>query len=753
MTWPNPDEVALAAEVRRLLERSAPRDDVRNAPESAHAQHEQAWKALATQLGVAALAVPEELGGAGGDIGALAVVADEIGRAAAAVPFLSSSLAAEVLVRSGAKQTLAELICGAGSTTLVIPLDGSGAEISAAESSSDGWVLTGTARRVLDGVAAEQLVVLARTTAGVGLFLVGAGEPGVSAEPLQVLDLGRPQARVTFEGATAECLALDGSPIARHARRLTILLIAAEQCGIATRSLEVAVEYAKTREQFGAPIGSFQAVKHLLAGLYAQSELARALLVTAVDLMRESPDAADTRVAVNAASIGANEAALAATAGAVQVLGGIGFTWEHDAHLYFRRARANAVLAGTTAERKDALAEMLLAGKGVSEPAPPCPADVMDFATRAAEWFAQNTSPISSEREDEESTFAAGKAFRRALADAGLAGLTFPVAYGGAGLSMAHDTVAAHAAKGREIFENLFGIGTGMCAPVLLTLGTEAQKQRYLRPLLRGEHVWCQLFSEPGAGSDLASLRTRAVRDGDEWVVNGQKVWTTYAHRSDYALMLARTDPDVAKHKGITMFIVDMRAPGITARPLRQMTGDSEFNEVFLDEVHLPADAVVGELNGGWNAALVMLMNERVLLGRDPLTMSPPVTFGPLRELVLARGVGQDAAVRTQLADVFVLERSLQLLGHKIGATLQPGVDPGPYASISKFGAAQLARLTTEIAFAVAGGDAAAWAPGDEDGGRWAHSVLFAPALAIAGGTDQIQRTIIGERLLGLPRG
>ncbi|MGQ0623909.1 MAG: acyl-CoA dehydrogenase [Sporichthyaceae bacterium] len=751
MTWPNPDETALAAEIRRLLERSASRQDVRNAPQAPSAQHVSAWSHLTTQLGVAGLAVPEDLGGAGADVGALAVVAEEIGRAAAAVPFLSTVLAADALVRAGEKDLLADLVSGEVGVGLLLPLDGSRAEISAVES-GDGWALTGVARQVLDGAASQQLMVLARTGAGTGLFLV-AGDAGVSREPLTVLDLGRPAARISLDAAAADALVLDAAAIAQRVRRLAILLVAAEQCGVATRSLEVAVEYAKTREQFGAPIGSFQAIKHLLAGLYAQAELARALLTAAVDLMGDQQESADTRVAVNAASVAANEAALAATAGAVQVLGGIGFTWEHDAHLYFRRARANAVLVGTTAERKAALAQMLLAGKGIAEPAPPCPADVDEFAAHVGQWFAANTSLITSAHQDEEGKFAAGKAFRRALADAGLAGLTFPVEYGGAGLTMAHDTVAAHASKGREVFENLFGIGTGMCAPVLLTLGTEQQKQRYLRPLLQGDEVWCQLFSEPGSGSDLASLRTKAVRDGDEWVVNGQKVWTTYAHRSDFALMLARTDQEVPKHKGITMFIVDMRAPGITARPLRQMTGDSEFNEVFLDEVRLPAAAVVGELHGGWNAALVMLMNERVLLGRDPLTMSPPVTFGPLRELVIERGLGSDAGVAAQLVDVFVLERSLQLLGHKIAAALQPGVDPGPYASISKFGAAQLARLTTEVAFALAGPDAAAWAPGDEVGGRWAYSVLFAPALAIAGGTDQIQRTIIGERLLGLPRG
>jgi alkylation response protein AidB-like acyl-CoA dehydrogenase len=247
------------------------------------------------------------------------------------------------------------------------------------------------------------------------------------------------------------------------------------------------------------------------------------------------------------------------------------------------------------------------------------------------------------------------------------------------------------------------------------------------------------------------------VRDGSGpdagWVLTGQKVWTTYAHHADFGLVLARTDPDAPKHKGITMFVLDMKAPGITARPLRQMTGDAEFNEVFLDEVRVPAEAVVGELNGGWTAALVMLMNERVQIGRDPLSMSPPVNFAVLRELIVDRGLSEDTTARARLSEVFVLERGLQLLGHKVAATLKPGQDPGPFASLSKMGAAQLARFTTQAAFDLAGAPAAAWAGADAGAGAWAYSMLAAPGLGIAGGTDQIQRSIVADRVLGLPKG
>jgi len=660
------------------------------------------------------------------------------------------------LVRAGATELVGELVEGRVSASVGFSLSGGISGVRAV-ASGDGWALTGTVPAVLDGDTADLVIVVAGPAHGEQLFVLPADAPGVTRRQLRTTDLGRPAATLELRDASAQLLvAADAAVVLAAVRRAAAVLVAAEQCGVSAWALDTAVEHAKVRKQFGKPVGSFQAVKHLLADLYAQAERARALVVTAVDLCRDT-DGPVVDIAVEAAVVGASEAASAVTAGAVQVLGGIGFTWEHDAHLYYRRARANAALLGGLHVHKQALARLLLAGEGIAEPDPPATPDEAEFTARVRDWLATNTTVKAAVRGGDEVTearhVAAGKAFRAALADADLAGITVPTQYGGAGLSITHDGAFARAVRGRESFEDVFGIGTGMCVPVLLTLGTEAQKSRYVAPLLRGEEIWCQLFSEPEAGSDLASLRAKAVREEDgSWVVSGQKVWTTYAHHADLALLLARTDPEAPKHQGITMFVVDMHAAGITARPLRQSTGDSEFNEVFLDAVRLPADAVVGEVNGGWHAATVMLMNERVLIGREPLVMSPPADFARLRQLVLDRGLASDTAATARLADVFLLERGLQLLGHKVAAGLRVGTDPGPFASISKLGAAQLARLTTEIAFDLAGPDAAAWDPDDAEAGVWSYSVLFAPALGIAGGTDQIQRTIIADRLLGLPR-
>jgi len=751
--WPTVEETDLATEVRRVAERNCPLEELRAHPDAPTAVHEAAWKTLATQLGVAGLAVPEQLGGAGADLGALAVVARELGRAVAAVPFTSTVLAVDLLVRLGDAELAPQVASGGLAVAVAGPLDGSPPGVEA-----DSSVLTGAVAGVVDGLGAELLLVPARIGGEVAVFAVAADDPGVTRRQLRTLDLGRPQASVELSGAGGRRVGVGpaGSALAGTAR-LARLLLAAEQCGVAERAFEIAVAHAKVRSQFGRPIGAFQAIKHLCADLFVRTELAAALLGEAVEVARADEGGPEAALAIWAAAVGCSEAALAVTSGAIAVLGGIGFTWEHDAHLYFRRARANAVAAGPIAAAKDAVAGLLLAGADGTVRPEPNEGAPGEFSERVRAWFVENTtvpelgrggSPAAEARH-----LTRGREYRRALVAAGLAGITVPVEYGGAGLTAAHESVVVAARRGREIFDDVFGVGVGMCVPVLLTLGTNAQKQRYLPPLLRGDEIWCQLFSEPEAGSDLAGLRTRAVRDGDGWVVTGQKVWTTYAQHADFALLLARTDPDVPKHDGLTMFVVDMKAAGINVRPLRQITGDSEFNEVFLDGVVLPADAVVGAVNSGWRAAMVMLMNERVAIGRDPLIMSPPVTFGRLRELVRDRGLDSDRAARARLADVYVLERSLVLVGAKVTALLRPGEEPGPFAAVCKLGAVFMAPATTETAFELAGPGAAAWDPADVDAGVWAYSVLFAPAMGIAGGTDQIQRTIIGERVLGLPRG
>jgi alkylation response protein AidB-like acyl-CoA dehydrogenase len=343
------------------------------------------------------------------------------------------------------------------------------------------------------------------------------------------------------------------------------------------------------------------------------------------------------------------------------------------------------------------------------------------------------------------------KTFQQALFDAGLAGLMVPKAYGGQGLGLTEQLIWNEEASGYDIPTMPLLIGHGMCLPTVLVYGTAEQRDRFLRPLLRGDEVWCQLFSEPGAGSDVASLQTRAVRDGDEWVVNGQKVWTSGAHYSDFGILIARTDPDVPKHLGITMFVLDLRTPGVTVKPLRQITGGANFNEVFFDDVRIPDAMRLGDVGGGWRAAITTLMNERVAIGAGGAGGRGSAADELIRT-ARRRGVAADPVVRQGIVDVLVRERILGYVGQRIRAAVLAGRDPGPEGSIAKLAGSTLMRRVADLGVAISGPAGIAWPAGDDRGDRWAMAVLGAPGGAIAGGTSEVMKNIIGERVLGLPK-
>ena len=352
---------------------------------------------------------------------------------------------------------------------------------------------------------------------------------------------------------------------------------------------------------------------------------------------------------------------------------------------------------------------------------------------------------------DSASLIARAKAYQAALVDAGLGFLTWPKRYGGAELTKRHVEIFNEVAADYEIPNAIFTIGHGMCAPTVLEFGNDEQKDKYLPDLLRGDRIWCQLYSEPGAGSDVASLQTRAVRDGDEWVLNGQKVWTSGAHYCDWGIIIARTNPDAPKHKGITMFILDMHAPGVESKPLRQITGGANFNEVFLTDVRVPDADRLGAVDDGWRLSVALLMNERVAIGAAG---GGPRDGGvqPLIRKARERGLLDDPTIRQGLMDVYIQQRLLSWLGQRTRAALKAGRAPGPEGSLGKLLAANIARRQSDLGIAIAGAGGVAWEAGDERGPRWSNAVLTAPASAIAGGTSEIQKNIIGERVLGLPK-
>jgi alkylation response protein AidB-like acyl-CoA dehydrogenase len=349
---------------------------------------------------------------------------------------------------------------------------------------------------------------------------------------------------------------------------------------------------------------------------------------------------------------------------------------------------------------------------------------------------------------------ARARAYQAALFQAGLAALTWPTEYGGQGLGNRYQTIFNEESLGYDTPTDVFTIGFGMCIPTVLAHGSEAQKQRYVRPAARGEEIWCQLFSEPSAGSDVAGLRSTAVRDVDEWVINGQKVWTSGAHHSQYGIALARTDPNQPKHKGLSMFILDMRAPGLSVRPLRQMNGAANFNEVFFDGVRVPADHLLGEPGEGWRVALTTLMNERIAIGtgRSTEKMSPLAPITLHLELARSHGLIGDPIVRQELMNLLIRYWVLDMVGLRIRATVAAGRAPGPEGSVAKLSGALLMQDAATVGSRLAGAAATAWPEGDDLAEQPSQLVLQAPSAGIAGGTNEVMRNILGERVLGLPK-
>ena len=356
---------------------------------------------------------------------------------------------------------------------------------------------------------------------------------------------------------------------------------------------------------------------------------------------------------------------------------------------------------------------------------------------------------LSEGSADTPQQIARAQAWQRTMAEGGWAGLTWPEAYGGRDLEPVQLVIFNDELQNYDVPPNVFGIGLGMIGPTIIAHGTEEQKQRYLPPMLSGVQIWCQLWSEPNAGSDIASLQTRAIRDDDGWVLNGQKVWTSGAHYAHLGLIIARTDLEAPRHRGITCFIVHMNDDGVEPRPLKQMTGGANFNEVFLTDVRVPDADRVGDVNDGWRVALTVLMNERSSVAGG---LNLGSLIDPLVELARERSVIDNSHVRQNVADLYIRAKLLTLTAYRALTKLAKGSIPGPEGSIAKL---VWSDLMTDIGrrgidvLGLAGSLVGSDAP---DEGMWTATHLMAPGIHLGGGTDEVMRNIIGERVLGLPK-
>ena len=664
----------------------------------------EAWRPVyagLADLGLFGVAVAEEAGGAGASVTHLCAMLDEAAAALVPGPVVTTALAT-LLLGDGTPELLEALM--SGERTAGFAPD---ANVAVAEG-----LVSGVAEYVLGAVAGGVVLFPGPD----GWLLVDSDHSGVTVQPLAATDFSRPLARVTLDGAPFTALPTPR----RRVEDLTVAVMAAEAAGVARWALQTANDYAKVREQFGKPIGSFQAIKHMCAEMLLRSEQ---IAVAAADVAQAAVSGDEDQLSIAAAVAAATaiDAAKANAKDCIQVLGGIGITWEHDAHLYLRRAYGiSQMLGGRSARLRRVVA-----------------------LTRAAvrRDLDVDLSSVERFRPDVAAAVAAVAALpvdRRqpALAESGLLAPHWPRPYG-RGASPAEQLLIDQEMAAGGVARPDLVIGW-WAAPTILEHGTPQQVDRFVPATLRGDIIWCQLFSEPGAGSDLAALRMKAVRADGGWKLTGQKVWTSAAQKAHWGVCLARTNPDVPKHKGITYFLVDMKSPGILVRPLREITGDELFNEVFFDDVFVPDEMVVGAVDDGWRLARTTLANERVAMAHGT------ALGNPMEELLRTAG-DLDPADQDRLGALIVSAQVGSLLDQRIAQLAVSGADPGPQASARKLIGVRYRQALSEFRMELA--DGAGVVVDDR-----VFDFLNTRCLTIAGGSEQILLTLAGERLLGLPR-
>ena len=709
---------ALAQTVAGLLTKHQSRAAARSLLE-AEADALPAFWAELSGLGLLGLHISEECGGSGFGLSETLVVAEQMGRYLAPGPFVPTVVASAVLAVAGPDDLQKRLLPALADGSMI------GAVALGGELRDADGAATGKAGVVISGHLADVLLV----PAGDDVLVIEKSAGGVQVEVPANLDQSRRAARVRLDAAPATVLPGARGLLTDVARTV----FAAESAGVARETTEQAADYAKIRQQFGRPIGTFQAVKHHCANMLVAAELAAAAAWDAGRAGIGGGDQLSYTAAI--AAVLAVPAAVSNASLNIQLHGGIGFTWEHDAHLYLRRAAAIAAVVDT---EQAAIEVTDLVRRGVRRAA------AIDLPA-AAEPIRAAIQPEVARLRD-----LTGKARKQALIETGYVMPHWPKPWG-RDASAIEQLVIEQEFAAAGIKRPSYGI-TSWIILTLIQHASPDQVARWVRPALNQDVIWCQLFSEPGAGSDAAGIRTRATQvkgDGEVgggWRINGQKVWTSGAHLASFGLVTVRTNPNAPKHEGITTMVIDMHAPGVTVRPLKMPTGNSDFNEVFFDDVFVPDADVVGPVDAGWTVARATLGNESVSIGGGDggMVMPGEAFIAPLdaHPERLAGGAGR---VGRQISRT----QAMGVLNQRSAYRAVAGGGPGPEGNIAKLLLSEIGHETAAIMAELAGPDAA-FLKGD--GGMAATLMLMHRAMSIAGGTSEIKRNQIAERMLGLPR-
>jgi alkylation response protein AidB-like acyl-CoA dehydrogenase len=663
------------------------------------------WKEMVS-TGWLGLHVDERFDGQGYGLPELTIVLEQLGRAAVGGPFLPTVVVSAVIAEAGTDHQRERWL----------PRLVSGDVVAGIGANGDAAVRDSTVTAAAVPTLAEAGADLFLLPAGEDLVLVQAGD-GVSTRTVDSVD--RLLAPVVVASLIDAPVAEIFPGAARVAKRILRLLASAEAVGGLSACTEMATAYAATREQFGRPIGSFQAVKHHCANMLVDTELATA---ATWDAARAAGAEAELAAAMAAGHTLTAYQRVALQN--VQVHGGIGYTWEHDAHLYIRRATVLQAFAGDQDALRDRVIE--LQREGVRR------RQSVDLP-EGAEQYRQAALDFRSDLEASDADD-----HHKLWARSGYLQPHWPVPYGRAADSV-EQLIIEDALDGLD--KPSLGLGEWV-VPTLLQHGTVEQVNRLIWPSLEGELRWCQLFSEPGAGSDAAAVATKARRVDDGWVITGQKVWTSDAVNCQRGLATVRTDPNVRKHKGITAMIIDLADPAVRIRPLTEITGETLFNEVFFDDVFVPDRDVVGGVNDGWSVAMAAFGNERVSIGGGSVTMTADALID-----LLARYRPDDTGSARDVGALLIESYTLATLNLRQAARAVFDAGPGIEGNIAKLFGAEHAQRVAELGLRIA---SRAILVGDEP--NVVHDYLFSRCLTIAGGTSEIVRNLIAERILGLPR-
>jgi alkylation response protein AidB-like acyl-CoA dehydrogenase len=731
------------------------------------------WSHL-TKLGFLGSSVAVDFGGVGGSFKDETLVAERLGYHTAALPYTTASVLCFILAELGdpAKDLLVETIGGSKVATAAISASRELDLGIIAEASGDQhWQLSGGVDDLLEGAGVDALVIPVERDAAVDWFALDAVAAGVHVTDQPSLDATQRLGSLTCSRAPATRLGSCSAAVARAALQRARVLSAANAAGAAARALDLSVAYAKQRHQFGQPIGRFQAVKHQLADMLINLENAKSAVYNGAEAI--DGDRHDRVLAVLMAKAVATENAVAVVHAAIQVHGGIGFTWEHDLHLLLRRAKSMQLVLGDPDVHFDAIGAALFAQRSErSSEVQRSKAETLsaivdetgdhEFLAEFSSWLDANLpsgwgTPDYQLPRDPAEQRAALIELQRTLAGGRWIGIHWPARFGGRDATLAQQ-VAYHAELTRRGIPQLPGHrGITIVGPTLIKHATPEQQARFIDRIRTGDDLWAGGFSEPEAGSDLASLRTRGVIDGDEICINGSKIWTSSARWCNWIYTLVRTNSEKPKHQGISVVLVPLDHPGITVRPIRQITGAADFNEVFFDHVHVPVDHIVGPVGDGWRVNRTTLSHEHstLFIGAQAryARSVDAIIDGVLRRETNAES---PAALRhrNQLARHWAISQLMLVNGMRNVARVQAEGQPGPEGSIMKVFGQESEKALFELAFDLVGPKAVLdrRADGVPDRGKWLFGYLGSRAATIGGGTSEIHRNKIGENVLGLPR-